>query len=381
MHPLRRIYTISFLLALSIALTAYVNSTFISDIFNERVVGFFFSGAALLTILGLEYIPKALKSVGLKRTTFFILTTSTLSLLVLATSTSPIFIGVAFVLYILANNLAVFCFDIFIEHFTKEKHTGRSRGLYLTINNIGWLISPFISGVIITSLGHQPLYAIVAGVFIVILGTFVFGIRGYVDSEYRKTSPLKALSYIHKHPNLMRIIVVNFLLQFFFSWMIIFTPVYLHEIVGFSFEKIGSIFTVMLLPFVLLTFPLGALTDRAFGEKKLLFIGLIIMALATLLFGLYGGGSALVFAIILFFTRVGAATVEIMAETYFFRQVADTNPEIISLFRTTTPIAFTIGPLIGTVVLIFGNHSTLFIILTTLLLLGLIPLWQLKDLK
>lgn len=381
MYPLRRIYTLSFFLALSIALTAYVNSTFLAGVFSEKIVGLFFSGAALLTIICLEYIPKVLKRFGARKTTKSILVLSTISLLALSLVESKTVTGIAFMLYILCNNLAVFCFDIFIEHYTKIENTGRSRGTYLTITNIGWLISPFASGVLITALGHRSLYALVSGVVIIVLVLFSKLMRDYVDTTYHNRSPLKALSYIHHHPNILRIIFIAFILQLFFSWMIIFTPVYLNQVVGLPFATIGSIFTVMLLPFVILTLPLGRLADKHFGEKKLLALGLIIMSVATLLFASYGGKAPFIFAILLFFTRVGAATVEIMYETYFFKSVGDQDPDIISLFRATTPLAFIIGPLLGTLLLNISSHTVLFYILSIIIIFGLFPARKLLDIK
>lgn len=381
MYPLRRIYTLSFFLSLSIALTAYVNSTFLSGIFNENFVGFFFSGASLLTIIFLEYIPFIIKRLGARKTTIFILIFSTIALLSLGVLENKFLTGLAFIVYILCNNLAIFCFDIFIEHYTKVENTGRSRGTYLTINNLGWLISPFASGVLITALGHRNLYALVAGIIMIILMLFSNFMKEYKDSNYNHRSPLKALSYIHEHPNLLRIISINFILQLFFSWMIIFTPVYLNQVVGFSFATIGSIFTIMLLPFVLLSLPLGRLADKNFGEKKLLGLGLIIMALATLLFGNYSGATPIVFALILFFSRVGAATVEIMCETYFFKNVGDEDPDIISLFRATAPLAFVVGPLLATLVLSFSSYPTLFYILAGIIVIGILPARKLLDMK
>ena len=59
--------------------------------------------------------------------------------------------------------------------------------------------------------------------------------------------------------------------------MIIYTTLYLHDTMKFSWQSIGSIYAFMLLPFVLLSlsYPLGRLSDKI-GEKKILIIGFII---------------------------------------------------------------------------------------------------------
>jgi MFS family permease len=380
-HPLRRIYGVSFIFALNIALTAYINSTFLSQFFSERAVGFLFAGAALLTIIALEILPLSIEKIGARITTGFVLLSSLATLIILTNANDARSAGLFFVLYTTCNTLAIFCFDIFIGHFSKRGNTGNARGSYLTITNLGWLASPFLAGFLVSHLGYSTLYSLVAGLVTLALATFVVALRHYEDAEYVHRSPFVALKKVRHMPNIIRILTVNFLLQFFFSWMIIFTPVYLHEIVGLPFDTIGKIFTVMLLPFVLLSIPLGRVADRTWGEKEILIAGITIMGIATWMFASYGGTSTLVFAAILFFTRVGAASVETMCETYFFKEVSDKEPDVVSLFRTTVPLAFMIGPLVATLLLAYASHTVLFYSLGCIVLLGLIPALALKDTK
>jgi MFS family permease len=77
----------------------------------------------------------------------------------------------------------------------------------------------------------------------------------------------------------------------------------------------------MLLPFVFVQFPLGRLADKKWGEKEILSLGFIIVAIATGLISFISGGSMILWMTILFITRIGAATIEIMCDTYFFKKV------------------------------------------------------------
>ena len=138
---------------------------------------------------------------------------------------------------------------------------------------------------------------------------------------------------------------------------------------------------VMLSPFVLLQLPLGILADKKWGEKEMLIIGFVIMGLSTIIFGAYRGVSPIIFAILLFFTRVGASTIEVMCETYFFKQINDNEPEIISLFRTTTPIAFIIAPLIGSFLILKIPFYSIYGILGIGVLIGTFFILRLKDTK
>src|SRR3972149_2289795 len=105
-------------------------------------------------------------------------------------------------------------------------------------------------------------------------------------------------------------------------------------------------FTIMLLPFVIVQYPLGKLADKI-GEKELLNIGIIVMSFATLAIPFLGSANFFLWAGVLFLTRVGAAMVEAMTEIYFFKKINTEDSEVISFFRNTYPVAFIFAPLIA----------------------------------
>ena len=184
-----------------------------------------------------------------------------------------------------------------------------------------------------------------------------------------------------KSKNLFRAYVINLLLQFFYCWMVIYTPLYLHEYLHFGWEKIGIIFTFMLLPFVILDYPLGRLSDKM-GEKKMLITGFVIAIISTLLIPFIHQPILILFAVLLFCTRVGAATVEIMSESYFFKEITERDADVISFFRNTYPLAYVIGPLFAIpTLLLVPSFEYLFIVLAIIMLIGLWITLRLKDIK
>jgi hypothetical protein len=76
---------------------------------------------------------------------------------------------------------------------------------------------------------------------------------------------------------------------------------------------------------------------------------------------------------------MGAASAEIMMETYFFKTVPAQDTAMLGSFRITRPLAYFIAPAITIVGLHFTTNQYLFIPIGILCLIGLIPALTIKD--
>jgi len=159
-------------------------------------------------------------------------------------------------------------------------------------------------------------------------------------------------------------------LQFFYVWMVIYTPIYLYAHLGFSWKEISLIFTVMLLPFVLIQFPLGKYSDKI-GEKKMLMFGFLIATLATLSLFFIEKHAIWIWAIALFCTRIGAAIIEVMSDVYFFKHIKRENDEFIAIYRNTAPLSYVLAPFVAFIAFFFvPSFNFIFLILGVLMFYG-----------
>ncbi len=376
---LRTVFFGSFLFALQSALVAYINSTFLSQFISERFVGFVFTGGALLTLVSLVFMPRLIRIFGNRRVLLVILIANFLALIEMVHQSSPHAVIVAFVAYLLTNNLAIVTFDVFIEHLVEEKSTGKLRGAYLSIVNIAWVLSPLLAAFFIARGGFTLIYT--SSLILVFLTYFSMStfIRGFTDGIYEREHFFRTIGRLFKNRSLTIITGINFIIQFFYAWMIIYTPIYLTQHIGLSWESLGVIFTVMLLPFVLIPYPLGRIADKKFGEKELLIVGLFVMGASTLALSIPKAPVILVWMAILLMTRIGAATAESMVEVFFFKHVGPKDTGLISLFRDMSPFAFVVAPLLGTLILNVSSYHILFITLGVIVLIGAILALRLKD--
>lgn len=373
------LYLVGFLFALNQALPAYINSTFLSGFTTEKTVGMIYTTASAITVVLFFLLPRLLRRFGNYRLAFWLFVLDGIAMLGLASARSFWLAAGFFVCVFVATFLLAFTIDIFLESNSRDSKTGSIRGVYMTIINSAWVFSPLLVGFILSNGDYWKIYLASAVLILPALFLLRGGFRKFNDPAYKNIAVWLTLKNIWRQRDLFRIFSVSFLLGFFYTWMIIYTPIYLHEHLGFSWQEIGMIFTIMLLPFVLTETPLGKLADKKWGEKEILSWGLVIMALSTAALTFVSTTNVALWAVLLFITRIGASAVEIMSETYFFKKVQSSQANIISLYRATRPAAYVVGPLVASVLLIFIDFQTIFLALGVIMLSGLWFSLRLKD--
>ena len=375
------IFLAGFLFSIPLALTSYINSSFLESYIGEYYVGIIYVIASIIAIIGLLEMPKILTRFGNRSTILGFTLIGFLSLLMLAFGQNSFVIMLGVILYFISTDFVIASMDIFIEDFSKNSGIGKFRGLYLMTINFAWVLAQMISGSIIAKSSFQGIYLFSACFMVLISIIFILFLRDFKDPKYIKVPILSTMKTFFRNKSVSKIYFINLILKFFFAWMVIYTPIYLYEYLGFDWKQIGLIFTIMLIPFVLVDFPLGRLSDKI-GEKKILIAGFLVTIFFTLIIPFISIPAVWIWAIVLFGTRLGAATVEVMSESYFFKEIRERNADEISFFRNTYPLSFVIAPLIAIPTLLFvPSFKYLFFVLGAITLIGLFIALRLKDIK
>lgn len=376
------IFLIGFIFSFSIAVSTYVNSTFLSTFISEKLVGLFYIFSSILTILLMIKARSFLNKFGNYKVTLWALITNLVMLLLLAFWNNFYVVAVSLIIHLVAVVIIFFNIDVFLEAFSSDKETGSIRGGFLSLSNLAWLISPAIAGFILSDNEYWKIYLFSAMLMFPLIYILVKNLKKFKDPHYVKSDLLNTLKEIYKRKNVAKIFWAQFLLRFFYSWMVIYMPIYLHDHVGFEWGAIGIIFTFMLLPFVLLEMPLGKLADKKLGEKEILNFGFLIAGVSTATLTFITSQSIVLWALLLFMTRVGASMIEIASETYFFKKIDGDDTNILSIFRMARPFAYVLGPIVVTVLLMFIEINYLFIILGGIIGIGgIVAEMGLKDTK
>jgi len=380
-RSLSAVYFGAFFLSLHYAITVYIDSTFLAKFFSEQNIGIIFTAGSTLTIFLLSFAPRILRALGNYVTTMIVGVSEVVLLAALPFFQSVEAIALLFVLHTAMVTILLFNFDIFTESRSKDKTTGWTRSVFLTMQNLAVVLGPVIVGAVMTDSEFWKIYLLSAAFMVPVLLTVCISLHNFKDPRYEEIQSETALRDVWKNKDIRYITGANFLLQFFYAIMVIYTPVYLNLHIGFTWGEIGTIFGMMLLPFVLLEIPLGKIADEKLGEKEILVAGFFLIAVTTFSLSFLTARSIPLWAGILFMTRVGAAAIEIMTETYFFKKINARDAGMLGVFRHMRPIAYIVGPLAASVFLMTYSLQYIFIALAIIMFLGLPFSLLIKDTK
>jgi len=379
------IYTIAvigFIFTLHLAVPIYSNSSFLSTYVDERTLGLIYMAGAAVSILGFLLVPIIIRKTGNYVAATILICLQIALLYGIIISDSAKVIAILFIFQTAVVALISLTLDIFLEAYTDGKKVGTIRGLYITTLNSSWVIAPLIGSMLINGTDdYRAPYVAALAMLFPLLYLVHRNFPKFKDPTYMHFSFWKLLKHIFSHKNWVKLFLANIILHTFYAWMVVYSPIYLHQHIGLAWEQIGIILTVMLIPFVLVQYPLGRLADEKYGEKEIMAIGFGIMAVATAALSFLTVPSVALWALGLFLTRIGAAACEIMLETYFFKTVSSKDSAVLGSFRVTRPLSYFVAPVIAGLGLLFVSHQYMFLVIGVFCLLGLYPALTIRDTK
>lgn len=371
------VYTANLFFSLSYAVVLYIHSSFLSQFFEGRIVSILFVIGAFGNLLFYLLSPWLLQTIGNKKFLLSLVVLSLISQVGLAFSTSLYAVVGFFILGASLPLIIYYSLDISLESVTTESITGEVRSIYMTLASIAIALSPLLVGFLAPHGEFQYLYLTSALLLIPLLLIVVFYFSSVTPKSHHITIDLPYKKWL-KDRDIRRVTLARFTLEFFFVIMIIYTPLYLSQTLGFSWHTIGFIFSIMLLPFVLFEIPVGELADHWCGEKEIMTIGFFIMGLSLLIMP-FLGPYPILWAGVLFFSRVGAAFTEVTTDVYFFKKVKSKDTGLIALFRLSRPLPIILGAVVGGISFSYLPPSAIFLILSIVVFLGMSESVKLRD--
>ena len=271
---------ISFLFGFSQSILVYVISDYFRESFGSENVSIFYFISYSVALVGILNMHKIIRNLG-KATAMFLFLFFQVCSVTFLIFTQPSAIGVfLLMIFIISSYLAWVVLDIILEDYSEDKKSGRIRGIHLTILNAGFLIGPLISTQILERFGFNGLFFVAMIISMFMFMVALLGLRGVNQRFGQNLTVRDLIKKIFVNADVMKIYAVSLALEFFFALMVVYTSLRLLEL-GMSWSKIGIIFTIMLLPFVIFGYLVGLLADKDFGEKEMIILGLIIIMISS----------------------------------------------------------------------------------------------------
>ena len=382
-HPskVKIISGITFFMGFLQASLAYVLSNFFKISSGTDNVGIFYFIPSIISISLLLFVfHKLVGRLGKSNTFYFALLVKfvALSFLIIL---PPSWLAILLVMmHMVAGVIQWLSIDIILESFSVDKKSGRIRGWNLTIMNTGFLLGPLFSTFILEKFDYSGIFFfLLAANSLLFIFTLIF-LRKYNVSYQEKSSVKILFAKIWKRKNVLRAYYLSLILNIFYAVTTIYFPLHLLE-QGMHWSQIGLILTIMLVPFVIVQYPMGVLADKRFGEKEFIITSIIVTGCSTAIIYLVESQSVIIWAIIFFANRIGAALLELLSDSYFYKRVCDKDVYTINFFRTSWSGGFIIGAVISTITLFFFPIKAIFIVLAAVIFTALYPAFNLIDNK
>jgi MFS family permease len=358
------------LFTLHITPAIYINTNFLNQFFEIQYIGLFYSIANITTIIAILGLRDKLRKFGNYKifTSALIFEMFVLGLLLF--SNSGFFIALSLIALFMTYSISFICLDVFLEKETLNERTGHIRGYFLTALNSSFIIGPFIASILLSNNDFKNVYIFMFILLFPIIFLTQELFKNFKDEPYDQLKIISGFKKIAKNTDLYSTVMSSFILNFFYSWMIIYIPLHLFDI-GFSLSEVTLIISISLIPFVLIQSIAGKLADAKYGEKEMLIFGFIVLSIFTAFISFIDTNNISIWIAVLFMTRVGASMVEIMTETHLFKRIGSGDINTISIFRILRPAAMVIGSLVATFFLFAISLQMLFLVLSGVTFYGL----------
>jgi MFS family permease len=351
---------------------------------STGTIGLIYSGASVLSVMLFLVLPTLLNRFGNVVMTLMLMGGSLVTLGLLGLGDGTILTVASFVIFMTLSPLIYLNIDIFSETLIgkHEGQTGHKRGLALALMSGIALLAPLTISFVVDG-GHNlaQLYALSAIVGVIFMLIIVAVFRQFCDPVYEHLRLKRVFLIAWRNHNIRTVMFTHFLLQLFFTWSMIYIPLYLATVIHLPWTSIGFILAAGLFGYLVCEYPIGILADSYWGEKEMMAVGFLILSLAVAGISAFSYPMVWGWMLLMFVTRIGASLVEVTTETYFFKKVAGEDAQLMSLFRLLRPLATIFGALLGTLILMILPFKLIFLVFAFILSIGIFITDYLVDTK
>ncbi len=365
MRPRIILFVANFFFSIFSTLLVYLLLPYLSTLIPETSTGIVIAFGGLAALLVFPFLPRLVARYGAQELTLVFAIAEMIALFALATAPGVAVVGILCIaLTVALEPFIAYELDLLLEATgAEEGSAGRVRSLFLTAWNIGVFTAPLIIGALLDSTNDYG-RGFFAAAIVLIPFVVLFAVRNLPKGAAPKTAHLRdTLVCISHDRDLSAVTICHQILWLFYVWAPFYVPVYLHTELGMPWSSLGWMFSVMLIPYVLLEYPAGWVADRFIGDKEMMFVGFLIAGGALAAISLISASTPLfIILIILLASRAGAALIESTTEGHFFRRVSAQDINSMSIFRASWPLSYVVAPIIASIILSVSSYHVFFLL-------------------
>jgi len=271
---------------------------------------------------------------------------------------------------------------LFMSDFSKNIGMAKLNSRYYLWQNVGALFAPMIAMSIAGNFGERA--AFLASGVLYGLGFLMFKYFKIVqeDKKPKKLSPRRTFKSLwrtmvsfFRHSGMTRVYMVSFGRNFLAAMRSLYVPIMVIE-QGFSKDTLGIVLTLGIIPYVILSEPMGRLARR-YGNRIWMLAGFLSFA-GFAFWASFATGWTLLAVFILW--QISGALMEPIQDLLFFDATKkDEQAKYYGVFRTSTMLPKFVAPLVGAgFIMFFGGTFAVWLITGVI---ALMSAWMLLGKK
>ncbi|MHA1960896.1 MAG: MFS transporter [Candidatus Thorarchaeota archaeon] len=244
--------------------------------------------------------------------------------------------------------------------FSGEQSRGKNMGFFGAFLALAMGLGPAVGGVIASYGVFMPYY--VASVLNI--AAFIIALAGLREPEFTKARPelRESLGIVRNHPKLWVPGLFNMVDRLHIGFILTALPLFLSTVLGLSESLRGLSLAIFAMPFIILQYPMGRLSDK-YGRYRPLIVGSLSYGIILTFLGAVGafGFEALLMMLALLGLFSGVTAPPAMALVGDTVERKDSAMGM-GFFNLMGNIGITIGPLLFGILALFTDFVGVFVV-------------------
>lgn len=244
--------------------------------------------------------------------------------------------------------------------YSESNDRGKNMGIFGVFLALAMGLGPMIGGIIASIDVFMP-YWVAAFLSLLVLPLTLFGLDDPVFIK-KRVSLKQSIMSAKEYPKLVVPCLFNFIDRLHMGFILTALPLFLFQVLGLSESLRGMALGLFAIPFIILQYPMGKISDK-YGRYKQLVIGSAIYGIILSILGFAGSFGFIHLVIILILLGVFSGITSPASMALIGDSVGqDESAMAMGFFNFVGNMGIVIGPIVLGLLLIYSNFAIAFLV-------------------